>query len=96
MTELYGEGWQRLAKCANDDPDAMFVTGDAQTLAKETCFSCPVRLDCLADAMDHREEFGVWGGMTESERRRLLRDYPGMKWRELILAGMAIKETGIS
>jgi WhiB family redox-sensing transcriptional regulator len=95
MAELYGEGWQKFAECRNDDLDAMFVAGAAQNLAKETCYSCPVRLDCLADAMENREEFGVWGGMTERERRKLLREYPDLKWRELIIAGMAIKEARI-
>jgi WhiB family redox-sensing transcriptional regulator len=44
--------------------------------------SCPVRIDCLADALDSRTEFGVWGGMTERERRMLLRRRPDVaSWR---------------
>jgi WhiB family redox-sensing transcriptional regulator len=43
---------------------------------------CPVRIDCLADALDSRTEFGVWGGMTERERRTLLRRRPDVaSWR---------------
>jgi WhiB family redox-sensing transcriptional regulator len=46
---------------------------------------CPVRTECLADALDHRVEFGVWGGMTERERRALLRRRPDvMSWRSLL------------
>jgi WhiB family redox-sensing transcriptional regulator len=46
-----------------------------------------VRTECLADALDHRTEFGIWGGMTERERRALLRRRPGvMSWRALLEA----------
>lgn len=41
--------------------------------AKKVCFNCPVRLECLQYALDHDERFGVWGGATERERRRLKR-----------------------
>ena len=47
------------------------------------CFGCAVRTECLADALDNRVEFGVWGGMTERERRALLRRRPG---REVVAA----------
>jgi WhiB family redox-sensing transcriptional regulator len=46
---------------------------------------CPVRTECLADALDNRIEFGIWGGMTERERRALLRRRPQViSWRELL------------
>lgn len=45
---------------------------------KPLCLGCPVRAQCLADALDNRIEFGMWGGMTERERRRLLRQYPNV------------------
>ena len=46
---------------------------------------CPVRTECLADALDNRIEFGVWGGMTERERRALLRRRPHVtSWRRLL------------
>ncbi|WP_285729311.1 WhiB family transcriptional regulator [Nocardiopsis sp. ATB16-24] len=73
------------AKCRDVDPDALFVVGKAQNHAKLLCRSCPVQADCLAEALDNRIEFGVWGGMTERERRALLRrrtDVPN--WRELL------------
>ena len=60
--------WPSLAACRNGDPDALFVQGAEQNVAKRICRSCPVRMECLADALDNRIEFGVWGGMTEDER----------------------------
>src|SRR5437899_5298234 len=65
--------WTARAACRNADPDALFVQGAAQNRAKTICMGCPVRTECLADALDNRIEFGVWGGMTERERRALLR-----------------------
>jgi WhiB family redox-sensing transcriptional regulator len=48
------------------------------------CRSCPVRTECLADALDNRVEYGVWGGMTERERRALLRRRPDVtSWARL-------------
>ena len=61
--------WATQGACRGSDPDALFVQGAAQNRAKAICFSCPVRTECLADALDHRIEFGVWGGMTEREQR---------------------------
>ena len=64
------------------DPDSLFVQGAAQNRAKPICVGCPVRTECLADALDNRIEFGVWGGMTERERRALLRRRPNVtSWR---------------
>ena len=68
--------WPSLAACRNGDPDALFVQGAEQNVAKRICRGCPVRYECLADALDNRIEFGVWGGMTERERRALLRRHP--------------------
>ena len=48
---------------------------------------CPVRFDCLAEALDNRIEWGVWGGMTERERRQLLRQRPDVEsWRSVLLS----------
>jgi len=52
--------------------------GAAQNRAKAVCTACPVRLQCLVYALDQREWFGVWGGMTERERRALLRRRPSV------------------
>ena len=50
------------------------------------CQGCPVRLECLADALDSRTEFGVWGGLTERERRALRRRRPDVaSWRDLLV-----------
>ncbi|MDQ1679671.1 MAG: WhiB family transcriptional regulator, redox-sensing transcriptional regulator, partial [Frankiaceae bacterium] len=64
--------WTTYAACKRRDPDELFVQGAAQNRAKGVCSGCPVKSECLADALDNRVEFGVWGGMTERERRALL------------------------
>jgi RNA polymerase sigma factor (sigma-70 family) len=65
----------------------MFVQATAQGRQKAVCTGCPVRTECLADALDNRVEFGVWGGMTERERRALLRRRPVVSsWRRLLEA----------
>jgi WhiB family transcriptional regulator, redox-sensing transcriptional regulator len=80
--------WRRRAACRDGDPDRLFVRGAAQREAKLVCFGCPVRIQCLAEALDHRIEFGVWGGMTERERRALLRRRPDVQsWVELLQHG---------
>jgi WhiB family redox-sensing transcriptional regulator len=77
-------GWAARAACKGIDPDALFVQGAAQNRAKRVCAGCPVRTECLSDALDNRMEFGVWGGMTERERRALLRRRPDVRsWRTL-------------
>lgn len=74
--------WTTRALCQEGDPDALFVQGAEQNNAKKVCRGCPVRLECLADALDNRIEFGVWGGMTERERRALLRKHADVRsWR---------------
>jgi WhiB family redox-sensing transcriptional regulator len=83
----YIDDWALLARCRGGDPDALFVEGAAQHLAKRICFGCPVRYDCLAEALDGRISTGVWGGLTESERRALLKRYPQVpSWRRLFAA----------
>ncbi len=65
--------------------DELFVEGAAQQAAKVICRACPVRTECLADALDNHNEFGVWGGMTDRERRALLRRRPGVaNWHDLL------------
>lgn len=77
--------WASRAACRTTDPDALFVQGAAQNRAKAICSGCVVRTECLADALDNRVEFGVWGGMTERERRALLRRRPNVtSWRHLL------------
>ena len=68
--------WITHAKCRDIDPDELFVRGAAQRKAAAICRHCPVVLQCRADALDNEVEFGVWGGMTERQRRALLRQHP--------------------
>ncbi len=82
--QVYDGHWTARAQCGQGKvaPDALFVEGAAQRDAREVCHRCPVRLECLADALDSRADFGVWGGMTERERRALLRRRPEVaSWR---------------
>ena len=77
--------WASRGSCRKSNPDALFVQGAAQNRAKAVCLGCPVRTECLADALDNRIEFGVWGGMTERERRALLRKRPNVRsWKRLL------------
>jgi WhiB family redox-sensing transcriptional regulator len=77
--------WAAQGVCRDVDPEALFVAGAAQHQAKVICYGCPVRIDCLADALDSRAEFGVWGGLTERERRVLLRRRPDVRsWRSFL------------
>lgn len=77
--------WTTMGRCVGRDPDELFVTGAAQRVAAKVCSGCPVRLQCLSDALDNRVEFGVWGGLTERQRRMLLRNRPDVtNWRALL------------
>jgi WhiB family transcriptional regulator, redox-sensing transcriptional regulator len=77
--------WTAWAACRGTDLEELFVQGAAQNRAKLICRGCPVRTECLADALDNGIEFGVWGGFTERERRVLLRRRPDVtSWRDLL------------
>ncbi|SEE90891.1 WhiB family transcriptional regulator [Ruania alba] len=85
MSTRFDEEWTLKAACATRSPDELFVQGAAQRQVREICFTCPVRLECLVDALDNRIQFGVWGGMTERERRALLRSEPEVEdWRSTL------------
>lgn len=86
-TRKWMADWPSYAACRGSEPDELFVQGAAQNRAKAVCFGCNVRTECLADALDNRTEFGIWGGMTERERRALLRRRPDVtSWRKLLEA----------
>jgi WhiB family redox-sensing transcriptional regulator len=75
---LYGQtaelAWQRQANCMGVDPDLFFPERGASTReAKEVCRGCVVREDCLEFALTNSEKFGIWGGLSERERRRIRR-----------------------
>ncbi len=71
-TEL--KSWQDLANCLGVDPDLFFPERGASTReAKEVCRGCVVRDDCLEYALANGEKFGIWGGLSERERRRIRR-----------------------
>ncbi|GLZ52892.1 WhiB family transcriptional regulator [Actinomycetospora sp. NBRC 106378] len=79
--------WRREARCRHEDPDTLFVQGAQQRDVREVCRACPVRTECLAHALDNRIKFGVWGGMTERERRALLKRRPDVvSWSALLEA----------
>ena len=66
--------WPEQALCAQSDPEAWFPeAGGSATLAKAICARCPVQAPCLAYALGHPELRGVWGGLSERERRAVRR-----------------------
>lgn len=66
--------WQDRALCAQTDPEAFFPEkGGSTREAKKICLGCEVRAECLEYALAHDERFGIWGGLSERERRRLKR-----------------------
>ena len=67
-------GWQERALCAQTDPEAFFPEkGGSTREAKRICVGCEVKQECLEYALAHDERFGIWGGLSERERRRLKR-----------------------
>jgi WhiB family redox-sensing transcriptional regulator len=72
LTEL---AWQERALCAQTDPEAFFPEkGGSTREAKKVCLGCEVRGECLEYALAHDERFGIWGGLSERERRRLKKE----------------------
>jgi WhiB family redox-sensing transcriptional regulator len=89
----WNEQWAAAALCKQGSPDELFVRGAEQHKAKVICQACPVRTECLAEALDHRMEWGVWGGLTERERRAILRKRPNVtSWRQLLETAMVEHE----
>jgi WhiB family redox-sensing transcriptional regulator len=80
--------WHDFANCLGVDPDLFFPERGASTKeAKEVCRGCVVRDDCLEYALQNGEKFGIWGGMSERERRRIRRQ------RALARAAVAAEAT---
>ncbi len=64
--------WQSDALCAQTDPEAFFPEKGGSTRdAKKICTTCEVRSECLEYALHNDERFGIWGGLSERERRKL-------------------------
>ena len=79
--------WVSSARCRATDPDQLFVRGAAQRKAAVICRHCPVTDECAAEALDNQMEFGVWGGMTERQRRALLKQHPEVNsWADYFAA----------
>jgi WhiB family redox-sensing transcriptional regulator len=69
------EPWMREGRCGETDPEIFFPEkGGSVREAKKICARCPVRAECLDYALGHDEQYGVWGGTSEQERRRMRRD----------------------
>ena len=67
--------WRNQARCAEVDSEIFFPEkGGSTREAKKVCTGCEVRAECLQSALDGRELHGIWGGLSDRERRRLLRD----------------------
>ncbi len=73
MDQDEGElSWQERALCAQTDPEAFFPEkGGSTREAKKVCVGCDVRSECLEYALAKDERFGIWGGLSERERRKL-------------------------
>ena len=76
LADIFGlpeeASWQERSLCAQTDPEAFFPEkGGSTREAKKVCVSCEVRSECLEYALAHDERFGIWGGLSERERRRL-------------------------
>lgn len=80
--------WMKRSRCKNiGDPEIFFrerasvvngtdaVRGHSVKVAKEFCNGCPVKVECLLYALENDEEFGIWGGATPDERRRIRKYY---------------------
>jgi WhiB family redox-sensing transcriptional regulator len=85
VTAVQREDWTMRAKCRGME-DALFPEASDQKRARLLCSGCPVRFECLSEALDNRIEWGIWGGMTERERRLLLRQRPDVtSWSAVLM-----------
>jgi len=77
--EVDGLAWRADALCAQTDPDAFFPDkGGSTRAAKQICGECDVRAQCLEWALAHDERFGIWGGASERERRKMRKGWPAV------------------
>lgn len=79
--------WMDDARCVNADAEVFFPEkGGSTREAKRICADCPVIVDCLNHALDNEERFGIWGGLSEQERRTLRRNLDRGKSRGKLIA----------
>ncbi len=87
MTVMLSDEWWNAAACQNAEPDLFFpisATPASRAVvqrAKQVCASCPVAAQCLSYALHHRQEQGIWGGLTDEERRLLRRRQAALERR---------------
>ena len=73
-SEILEDGWRSLASCLGVDPDLFFPErGETAKPAKAVCQGCLVREDCLEYSLTNKSDPGIWGGTSERERRKILR-----------------------
>lgn len=78
--------WFDQALCAQTDPEEFFPEkGESSRIAKKICGRCPVAADCLDYALASNERYGIWGGVSERDRRRM--------WGELVIDEDELGET---
>ncbi|MGF3055631.1 WhiB family transcriptional regulator [Microbacterium sp. YY-01] len=71
---LTPQPWMRDALCAETDPEAFFAEkGESVTPARTICASCTVQPECLTYALETRQQYGIWGGLTARERADMRR-----------------------
>ncbi|PWR10592.1 hypothetical protein DKT68_08515 [Micromonospora acroterricola] len=75
--------WMSQANCQGTDTNEFYPDkGGDSTAARRICRRCPVRLECLKDALDRREKHGIWGGLSDHQRTALLRRRERQQARE--------------
>lgn len=83
--DLVDQDWRAHALCGNTNSDLFFAVGAMEhKQAKRICRECPVRGECLAYAMEAPVDHGIWGGLTERERRRFRRNAVNGDWRVVL------------
>jgi WhiB family transcriptional regulator, redox-sensing transcriptional regulator len=86
----WNDDWAAHGRCRGLDPEMMFADAAQQKEAVSICRTCPVVARCLGESLDARQAFGVWGGMTERQRRQLLRHHSDVtSWTEIFRAASA-------
>ena len=84
MNVVRDQDWRAEGLCGKTNPDLFFAVGAVEhKQAKRICRECPVREQCLSYAMDSPIDHGIWGGLTERERRRWRRKAGDEGWRSL-------------